>query len=292
MPKVYIIVLNYQSYEDTINYVKLLQSQKNINLNILVVDNDSPNDSYQYLKDKLKEIKNVEVVKSKKNGGYAYGNNFGLRYIQNKDFDFVIISNNDILIDNEYLIYKLTQVYNKLKSVAFISPLMKVNNKISSSIAWDIPTISDDILSSLRIFKFLKRKKDKYNFKTDEKFERVECLPGSFFMSKKQVFYDIELFDENTFLYGEERILAVKIKERGLHNYLIKNLEYEHLVSKTISRNLNLNKMQMYLINSRVYFHENYTSSSRISIKLLKLLFEIWKIETYFYLKIRSFLDK
>ena len=55
MAKVTVLILNYQSYIDTINYVKNIQNQKKININILIVDNFSLNDSYNILLKKFKE---------------------------------------------------------------------------------------------------------------------------------------------------------------------------------------------------------------------------------------------
>lgn len=248
--------------------MKLLQNQQNIDLNILVVDNDSPNDSYKYLVDNLKNIKNVEVIKSEKNGGYAYGNNYGLRHIKDKEFDFVIISNNDILLDDEQLIYKLTCEYNKLKSPAFIAPAMKNNDKVSKNTAWKIPSLKDDIYSTLRVSRLILNTNILY--KLDGKSTlKVDCLPGSFFISKKNIFYDIGLYDEKTFLYGEERIIAYKVKQCKLQSYLVQS--YEHYTSQTISKEVVSSQMMRYLFSSRYYFHKTYRNVSQFKLAIYLL---------------------
>lgn len=282
--KVWIIVLNYQSYEDTIKYVECLKKQKYIDLNILIVDNCSKNESYESLYNKYKSVNNIEVIKSERNGGYAYGNNFGLHYLKSNHFDYLIISNNDIIIEDSFLISKMIEEYSKLDLPAFVAPLMFVNGNLSVFSAWKMPSFCIDIIGSLRILEFLLGNKTIYEIKMDNTSMVVDCLPGSFFLSKKNVIYDLNLMDEKTFLYGEEVILAKKVKDMGLKNYLLKSLKYEHLTSKTISKYNSLFKMREYLIQSRIYYHQKYFGVSKIKTFFLKVLLHVWKLETLFVL--------
>jgi len=282
---VYVVILNYQSYQDTINYVKCLQEQKNIELKILIVDNCSPNKSFDILKSKFQDIQNVEVIKSEKNGGYAYGNNFGLRYLEEKNIDYILISNNDIEIEDLLLLYKMIQEYKTLKNPAFVSPVMYINGQQSVCPAWKLPTLKDDLIGSLRLLEMFFGTNRAYVIQTQKKNMQVDCLPGSFFMAKKDVFYQLGLLDEKTFLYMEEAILAYKVKESNLNNCLLTELQYEHLTAQTISNELSLMKMRKYLIDSRIYFHKEYLKTNTIGILLLKFLFFIWKIETFLFIR-------
>lgn len=74
-----IIVLNYNDNENTKKYVNQIEDYKIVD-KILVVDNKSTN------KEELKKLstlksKKVEIISSDKNGGYAYGNNYGIKYL-------------------------------------------------------------------------------------------------------------------------------------------------------------------------------------------------------------------
>ena len=285
MDKVTVLILNYQSYIDTINYVKNIQNQKKININILIVDNFSLNDSYNILLKKFKDCQNVQVIQSDRNGGYAYGNNYGLHYLQHVDVDYILISNNDIVIDDNLLLYKLINSYKKLYKPAFVAPIMHVNNIPSPYAAWKIPTKTDGIIGTLGLLQKIFGDKTRYNFDEENSTLAVDCLPGSFFMAKKEVYYDIGLMDEGTFLYMEECILAYKVKQHKLINYLIRTSSYEHLVSKTISSHLSSTKMRLHFNDSRIYFFRNYLKMSRLGIGLIKCLFQLCKIENYFYRK-------
>ena len=76
--RVAIIILNYNDKKNSVRLAKELNNYDVID-RIIVVDNCSPNNDFEY----LKEIKNekIDVIKSDKNGGYSYGNN----YAKNKE---------------------------------------------------------------------------------------------------------------------------------------------------------------------------------------------------------------
>ena len=286
------MILNYQSYKDTIEYVENLQKQRNIKLNILIVDNCSPNNSYAILKNTFAHANNIEVIKTERNGGYAYGNNYGLWYLKDKRSDYILISNNDIHIDDNMLLFKLMNTYKLLENPAFASPIMTVNGNPSKNSAWKMTTLKDDIVGSLRMLEGVFKSRRNYNFTTNNDYLEVDCLSGSFFLGKKNIFYDIGLFDENTFLYMEEEIIAKKVKEISLRNYLVTSMHYEHITAQTITYELDLFKMRHHLINSRIYFHENYLLTNKAGIFILKLLYEVWKIETFLYLKLKHLFSR
>lgn len=281
LDSIYLLILNYQSYDDTIKYVDCLKKQKNVILNILIIDNLSPNNSFEILNKEYINTDGVEVISSGKNGGYAYGNNFGLKFIKNRDVDYILISNNDIEINDSLLLYKMIEKYKLLKNPAFVSPLMYDNDMPSECPAWKIPTLKDDLVGSLRIFEKVFKYNRSYIISPKLEYIEVDCLPGSFFMARKDIFYNLGLMDENTFLYMEEAILAFKARERNFVNYVLLDLKYHHLTSKTISSQLSNIKMRKHLIESRIYFHKEYLKTNVVGIALIKFFFVIWKIETF-----------
>ena len=79
-PHVVFLILNYNSYIDTIKLADELLSFKSqyFDYSILIVDNKSTNDSFNNLSDRYQSEKQVKVISTNCNGGYAKGNNFGL----------------------------------------------------------------------------------------------------------------------------------------------------------------------------------------------------------------------
>ena len=73
-----IIIVNYNNYELTNECINsVLNTVKNLEYEIIVVDNNSPNDSYDKIYEKFGEVENVTVIKSKENAGFGAGNNLG-----------------------------------------------------------------------------------------------------------------------------------------------------------------------------------------------------------------------
>jgi GT2 family glycosyltransferase len=282
-PIISVVILNYQTFSDTIDFIEQIKLQKDIDINILIVDNCSPNNSFKILSDNYKSDDKVKVIQSERNGGYAYGNNFGFRYLENKETDYILISNNDIILKNNLLLSSLIKSYLKCDKPAYLSPVM-LNEKderqrVSS---WNIPTFLEDLKNLL----FLDRIKG-VNAKMKQSLQKgcvsVECLPGSFTIINKQTLFDLGLFDEGTFLYCEERINAVKVRRKGLYNYLNKELSFVHKEAETISQSFNYISRMKILVRSRIYFHIKYNKLPRFFVNTLwlGLLFNIIIYVTY-----------
>jgi len=272
--KVYVLILNYKTYELTISFTETLFLQKKVDISVVIVDNKSENGSFEYMYEYFREYKNVEVIESERNGGYAYGNNYGLKYIQDREIDYILVSNNDIEIKDELTLHSLAATYKLLDSPALISPVQYVDNKINSA-AWKQPTFFYDFFTNVPFINKLVLKQNTYDIKNTKIPIKVDVLPGSFFFFEKSIIYDIGLLDEETFLYGEERILSYKVKEHNLQNYLITDLRYEHMPSSTISSNVTKLRMLEMAHKSILYYHKQYLKTSSIFIYLLTVVYKL-----------------
>ena len=96
-----IVILNYRTWEKTLSCVESIYNTYLGAKEIVIVDNQSPNDSFLQLKNKYNtnEYKDVTVIQTEKNGGFSMGNNFGFDYIVKHfpDITKIVISNNDII---------------------------------------------------------------------------------------------------------------------------------------------------------------------------------------------------
>ena len=90
-PLVYIVVLNYNSLEDTVECITSLKSIDYENYRILLVDNGSDYDVFVNIKRTFPEI---EYLRLNENVGYAGGNNAGIRKVLDKA-DYIFVINND-----------------------------------------------------------------------------------------------------------------------------------------------------------------------------------------------------
>ncbi len=103
MIHVSIILVNYNSKEDTIECLKSLQNIKSTGFkhSIIVVDNASR--EALELPKSLQENQ-IQILRSESNKGFTGGNNLGIYYAVEKfNSDYVLLLNNDTTVDEEFL---------------------------------------------------------------------------------------------------------------------------------------------------------------------------------------------
>ena len=203
--KVAVIVVNYNDVEDTLAYVKEITKYDVIN-KIVVVDNQSTTigalENLRELRDKK-----VDVIEAPLNGGYSYGNNYGVKHLneEKEEYDYIIFSNPDITISKEAIENSL-KVLEEDKNVAVVAPRMfnKDERPIRRS-SWKVRTFLRDVVHSTRLLEILfyfvlrngEYKEEDYK---KEKLE-VEAISGAFFIMRKSVYDELGPFDEEHFCF-------------------------------------------------------------------------------------------
>lgn len=98
MDKKYLIVLlNYNNWQDTIECVNSLNKSGVGSSNILIIENFSTDNSKNKLRE---EIPDVKVIYSGKNLGFTGGNNVGIKYAFENNFDYAVVLNNDTIVES------------------------------------------------------------------------------------------------------------------------------------------------------------------------------------------------
>ena len=99
LPKIGVVVLNYRTYNDTIECVESLKRQTYNNKEIIIVENGSGNSSEKVLKEKYNNDPQITLLLSKENLGFAKGNNIGIKYAKEKlNCDYVFVLNSDTIV--------------------------------------------------------------------------------------------------------------------------------------------------------------------------------------------------
>lgn len=141
MKKVSIILLNYKGAEDTIACLKSLLKISYAKYDIVIVDNASPDDSVERIEEYFKSMAAGEytffrspeeamqssqpqstftLLQTGHNGGYGYGNNVGIKYALKNGADYVLLLNNDTVVDPGF-IEPIVQMCEEDKSIGIAS---------------------------------------------------------------------------------------------------------------------------------------------------------------------------
>jgi hypothetical protein len=98
LPSVWIVVLNWNGLTDTLACIGSLRELKYRNHRVVVIDNGSTDGSVSALRGARSRLE-FELIEAGANLGYAGGNNLGIRYAIDRSADFVLILNNDTIVD-------------------------------------------------------------------------------------------------------------------------------------------------------------------------------------------------
>jgi len=253
------VVVNYNDYETTKKIIENIYNYKIID-EIVIVDNCSTDDSYLKL-EKLSD-KKITIIESNENKGYASGLNIGAKHLIKKYKKCnLIFSNADIIIHKEKDIIDLIKTLNKDKTYGIVAPIIEERTGLNRG--WKIPTpLQDSLLNIIYIHRYLRPKLLHYNEEYYSGVVPVEAVSGCFFCMRSDVLEKVKYFDENTFLYYEENIIAKKLQLQQYKTMIHSNISVFHNHSVTIDKSIHSIRKFKILKESQIYFHKNYNKAN------------------------------
>lgn len=135
-PLVSIIILNYNAGELLLNCVESVLKTRYNNFEVILVDNDSKDNSHRKCKEKFEKI---QLIENKENLGYCEGNNIGLRQAKG---EFIAILNPDTIVDSDWLVH-LIDAYNKFGSGLYQPKLVSNSSRDKFNSAGNIIHLLD-----------------------------------------------------------------------------------------------------------------------------------------------------
>lgn len=257
MNKLAIVILNYLNYSDTIECLESLKNDNYPNKEIVVVDNNSTNESVYKLEEYCKKNVNVHFIESEENLGFAKGNNLGIVYARkNLNCNFVLLVNNDTVFKDSDMITELMNSYER--NVGVIGPRIisadkfeqnpigtvvtkeKVANHKKQILSFSNKCRQSDLYIKLKRIKLLCKLMSKLFNKNKECINDQEIiikpttcsekmvLHGACMLLTKDYFEYYPYLFPNTFLYYEENILTLLTDKVGLKKKYIANAFIYH----------------------------------------------------------------
>lgn len=259
--KLTFIILNYNTYEDTVLCIESIYRFSGISVDeikIVIVDNASTDDSVKKLKSNYAENDGIVVLKNNENLGFARGNNVGISYaLKEYSPEFIVVLNSDTELIQEDFYQKVLEEYCKSK-FALLGPLVingkgrcdnspyleetleqaYATKKILLRTRRRIITNTTNIHYIIRYFYFsIIKKKEVMNIHGDYYKRLINVVPcGCFLVFSRDAFNYISGFDERTFLYYEEQILFQHLKKHGLTTVYTPNICIYHKEGSSSSR--------------------------------------------------------
>ncbi|GMN06211.1 glycosyltransferase family 2 protein [Croceitalea sp. MTPC5] len=205
-PLVSIITINYNESSVTLAMLESLQFLSYKNVEVIVVDNASPDDDPDVLKSHFPEI---NLIKSKENLGFAGGNNLGVKVAKG---DYLLFINNDTIVPENF-IGPLVETLQKDETIGMVSPKIKFH--------WDPTLIQYAGYTPMNQWT-IRNNSIGYHHKDDGSFDKAgetESIHGAAMMVPKRVVEEVGMMTEVYFLYYEEHDWAEMIKRAGYKIY-------------------------------------------------------------------------
>ena len=224
-PKVAIVIVNWNGWEDTIECLESIYKIDYPDYNIIIVDNHSNDDSIKRIKEYF-EGKAFTVIENEENYGFAEGNNIGIRYaLKYLNPNYILLLNNDTVVSEDFL-KELVNEGEKDTHVGILGPKIYYYDK--PDVIWSVGCkISWKFARGIQIGTG-EVDKGQYN---DQK--EVEYVSGSAFLIKTEVIDEIGLMDKKYFLYFEESDWTLRATRAGYKSLYVPNAKVWHKVSQS-----------------------------------------------------------
>jgi len=232
-PLVYIIVLNWNGKDITLDCLDSLSKLKYDNYKLLVVDNGSTDESAEVIN---KNYPTVEFLKLDSNIGYAAGNNAGFEYIKDRNAEFIIFLNNDTNVDQNFIEPLIKPL---IKNSYIEQTVPKIFYEDDKNIIWYAGGMVNFWLGQIYHIGIRKKDCSKYS---ESKY--IDYATGCCFCMRYKDFEEIGGFDESFPMYGEDVDLSLRIRSYGKNILFIPNSKIWHKVSASVGGEFSFLKLK------------------------------------------------
>lgn len=299
-----VIIVDFDSIKITMKYIAqcLERIQERKKLHFVVVDNMPRSRSCYILEKDIKlELQKkkykgmnvlcldycgaeVRVIQTQRNLGYARGNNVGIEFSGDEWADpYIVLSNNDIEFPDKISLDILRTVLEQNDRTAVVGPHIEgINGKCQGpyemKMAWNELIVGPIRMLRWMVFgpKTTKKEKASAFYPSGEYY----WVSGCFLVCVREKMRQVNNFDENTFLYGEEMILSERLKRAGFTMYYCNDVKIVHRGSETVARHFRDLEAEEILFESLFYYYKRYRNTnifilllSRVNFAMVKVLF-------------------
>ena len=261
--RVAMVIVNYNTGGDVIALYESthrLRAARGRDLLYIVVDNLSRPEEVVLLERYFAEKEDALLVLSDENGGYARGNNIGIREAARMGIEYCLIANSDIAFRTEDFLERLLHAFRSLPACGLIGPRVVLPDGRPQGplpelgiLNGVIPTRIEEVTSTSVVY----------------------ATVGCCIFGSTRAFHDAGLLDEETFLYREEVILAERLRTSGLNWYYLPEVEVLHNHRRKAASVARLLLHKKHELRSTVLYLRVYRRRSEAAILAYRVLFAL-----------------
>ncbi|WP_026704328.1 glycosyltransferase family 2 protein [Flavobacterium soli] len=239
-----VVILNYNvRYFLEQCVLSVQKATQNFNAEIIVVDNNSPDDSCQMIKERFPD---VILIENKENLGFPKGNNIGAKIASGK---YICILNPDTVVAEDTF-EKTLAFAKKQENLGIIGcKLIDGTGNFLPESKRGIPTpfvAFTKIFGLYKIFPGIKSFGKYYaSHLTPDQTGKVDILVGAFMLMEKDLYEELGGFDERYFMYGEDIDLSFSALKSGkLNHYFHETTVIHYKGESTVKDNTYMKRFQ------------------------------------------------
>lgn len=267
-PSVSVIVLTWNNKADTLECLESLYQLDYANYCLVVVDNGSIDGTVEAV---LNRFPDVQVIENGQNLGYAEGNNVGIRYALNQEADYILILNNDTVVDPTILQELVSVAQMHPQSAVFCPKIYCYSPPTTMMFAgakWD---------SEKALFRY-KGLGEPDNGEANTLSE-TDVGSGCALFFRSEIIPDIGLFDPRFFLLWEETDWCCRVKNRGFSLLFVPSARVWHKISRSFEGQEQGAQYQYYFMRNRLlWIEKNLTGKEKASALIRCLRETYWQI--------------
>lgn len=234
-----LIIVNYNGGKITQECIESILKQNYKNIEIIVSDNGSKDESIEQIKKRFPKIK---ILTLGENRGYAGGINEGLKVSSG---EYIIVMNNDLILKKN----TITNIIKRQEE----ADIFGVKNYYVSKpdTLWATGVKLNRIIMKAKLIGTMEKDFGQYDQ------TNFEHLVGSFLLIKRKVFEKIGGFDEDIFCYYEETEFQERAKKNGFRILFVPEASLLHHVAYSSGGGSNP-VTDYYLVRNRGKFIRKY----------------------------------
>lgn len=265
MPDLSIIIVNYNTKDDTVNCIEsVIAKTQELDYEIIVVDNASEDGSVETIKNKFADVK---IIKNSKNLGFGKANNIGIEKSNSK---YVFLLNPDTVLKNNAvkILYDYMEKHPNVGASGGM--LFDANDKRTFSFG-KLPIMKDKIALTFLPRVFLGRDiRGKINLNDITNAREVGFICGADLILRRSVIDETGGFDNDFFLYYEETELQYRIKKAGYKICIVPEAEIIHFEGKSLD---NIARREESYKSEYMYYKKCYKLTKVSPFKLIFFIY-------------------
>ncbi|WP_111709484.1 glycosyltransferase family 2 protein [Lutibacter citreus] len=267
-----VVIINYNvQYFLEQCILSIYESSRNLTVEIIVVDNNSDDDSCAILKERYP---NVILIENKENVGFSKANNQGSKLAKG---EFILILNPDTVI-GEGTLDSIISVARKKQNLGVLGvKLIDGSGEFAPESKRGIPTPS---VSFNKLFGISSKQTCKYYATQLGENESgiMDVASGAFMFLRLNVFKEVKGFNEDYFMYGEDIDLSLKLLNKGYQNYYLGNTKIIHFKGESTRKDT---KYLNYFHDAMRIFYRKHFKFNKVYDFFMKLGIEFWYLLKY-----------